>query len=151
MVCTGAKDPINSLLSSRRYVSLFQRLGEEVSFCDFKIQNIVASFNTNCAIDLESLANTCGVFASYEPEIFPGLVLRTSIEGRPLCVLVFRSGKCVITGAKTQGDIERMHGFLVTGILREVLREGQGLCSAEYRREVKKRKIQSLLNRDGGE
>ena len=64
--------------------------------------------------------------------------------------LVFRSGRCVITGAKTQGDIEKMHKFLVcpSGILNEALREGQGLCSAEYRRQVKKKKIQSLLNRD---
>lgn len=105
----------------------------------------MASFSLPGAVDLEKLAQSCGVFASYEPEVFPGLVLRTQVETRALCVLVFRSGRCVITGAKAQEDIVKMWRFLSTGVLKGVTQRGGQTCSAQYRREVKKQRISSLL------
>jgi len=63
-----------------------------------EVQNIVASSSTGFKVNLDQLAleseNT-----EYEPEQFPGLVFRLD---EPKCVmLVFRSGKMIITGAKT--------------------------------------------------
>ena len=52
-----------------------------------------------CAINLPRLANLLGTKrAVYEVEIFPALRLT---EFAPLCVNVFHTGKCVITGLKS--------------------------------------------------
>lgn len=127
-------------------MGLFESLGEDLLFCDFQVQNIVASFSMEGALDLELLAQTTSYYCSYEPEVFPGLVLRCSVLGRKLCILVFRSGKCVVTGAKTQDDIQRIFHFLATGVLLEVRQVGGETSSSVYRKEVKKRKLISLTN-----
>jgi hypothetical protein len=42
-------------------------------------------------------------FASYEPELFPGLIYR--LASPRVVFLIFVSGKIVITGAKTERDV----------------------------------------------
>jgi transcription initiation factor TFIID TATA-box-binding protein len=54
-------------------------------------------------IRLEGLVYAHSAFASYEPELFPGLIYRL-ISPKVVC-LVFVSGKIVITGAKKEIDL----------------------------------------------
>ena len=81
MVCTGAKNEALSRLASRKYVRLLQKHGVPVSFRDFKIQNIVAATNVQRTIKLNELAQAYGPYVSYEPDLFPGLVFRTTSLG----------------------------------------------------------------------
>ena len=62
-----------------------------------RIENVVASISVNAEIDLDRLAASLPS-AEYEPEQFPGLVLR--LEDPKSAILVFSSGKMVCTGAK---------------------------------------------------
>ena len=68
-----------------------------------KIENVVASASVDAEIDLDKIAATLPN-AEYEPEQFPGLVLR--LEKPKTAILVFTSGKMVCTGAKTPKMIE---------------------------------------------
>jgi len=52
---------------------------------------------------LEKLYQAHGGFCHYEPEIFPGLIYR--ILDLSVVVLIFVSGKIVLTGARTREDI----------------------------------------------
>lgn len=63
-----------------------------------EVQNIVASANMNVTVNLDVLATKCEN-TEYEPEQFPGLVF--SLAEPKTVMLVFRSGKMIITGAKT--------------------------------------------------
>ncbi|GJN19891.1 hypothetical protein PR202_gb07206 [Eleusine coracana subsp. coracana] len=103
MVCTGAKTEEQSKLAARKYARIIQKLGYPAQFRDFKIQNMVASCDVKFPIRLEGLALTCGVFAHYEPEIFPGLIYR--MADPKIVLLVFVSGKVVLTGAKVREDL----------------------------------------------
>ncbi|TVU32001.1 hypothetical protein EJB05_23717 [Eragrostis curvula] len=121
MVCTGAKTEDQSKLAARKYARIIQKLGypaqfREYSFLishlkrmdscdeqDFKIQNMVASCDVKFPIRLEGLALNCGIFANYEPEIFPGLIYR--MADPKIVLLVFVSGKVVLTGAKVREQI----------------------------------------------
>jgi transcription initiation factor TFIID TATA-box-binding protein len=67
-----------------------------------EIQNIVASANLNVRVNLDILAIE-SYNAEYAPEQFPGLVLR--LEEPKITVLIFSTGKVIITGAKTIKDI----------------------------------------------
>ncbi|GFY80706.1 TATA binding protein 2 [Actinidia rufa] len=101
MVCTGAKSEQQSKLAARK---------------DFKIQNIVASCDVKFPIRLEGLAYSHGAFSSvsgnprphlvvlmqYEPELFPGLIYR--MKQPKIVLLIFVSGKIVLTGAKVRDE-----------------------------------------------
>ncbi|OYT52770.1 MAG: hypothetical protein B6U72_07510 [Candidatus Altiarchaeales archaeon ex4484_2] len=62
------------------------------------IQNIVASASLGFEVNLDMLAMECEN-TEYEPEQFPGLVF--SLAKPKTVMLVFKSGKMIITGAKT--------------------------------------------------
>merc|ERR1719382_1940180 len=83
MVCTGAKSEEDSRLAARKYARIVQKL----------------EFPTR----LEGLVLTHSQFSSYEPELFPGLIYRM-VKPR-IVLLIFVSGKVVLTGAKVRTEI----------------------------------------------
>ena len=103
MVVTGAKSEDDSKLASRKYARIIQKLGFNAKFTDFKIQNIVGSCDIRFPIRLEGLASRHHHFSSYEPELFPGLIYRM-IKPK-IVLLIFVSGKIVLTGAKVREEI----------------------------------------------
>ncbi|XP_042337943.1 TATA box-binding protein-like 2 isoform X2 [Plectropomus leopardus] len=103
MVCTGAKSEEQSRLAARKYARVVQKLGFPARFLDFKIQNMVASCDVCFPIRLEGLVLTHQQFSSYEPELFPGLIYRM-VKPR-IVLLIFVSGKVVLTGAKERAEI----------------------------------------------
>ena len=70
---------------------------------DFKIQNIVGSCDIKFPIRLEGRASRHHHFSSYEPELFPGLIYR--MMKPKIVLLIFVSGKIVLTGAKVREEI----------------------------------------------
>ncbi|KAI7842177.1 hypothetical protein COHA_004198 [Chlorella ohadii] len=105
MVCTGTKSEQEARTASRKYAKILQKLGYAVSFKEFKIQNMVGSCDVKFPIRLEGLASTHAMFCSYEPELFPGLIYR--MADPKIVLLIFVSGKVVLTGAKKREDIYR--------------------------------------------
>ncbi|KAJ3412246.1 TATA-box-binding protein [Chytridiales sp. JEL 0842] len=103
MVVTGAKSEDDSKHAARKYARIIQKLGFPAKFTDFKIQNIVGSCDVKFPIRLEGLVYAHGHFASYEPELFPGLIYR--MVKPKIVLLIFVSGKIVLTGAKVRDEI----------------------------------------------
>ena len=71
---------------------------------EIKIVNIVVSTALEKEVPLEKMAATLPN-TEYNPEQFPGLVLR--IKDPKTSALVFSSGKVVCTGARTMGDVDK--------------------------------------------
>ena len=66
----------------------------------------MASHDVKFAIKLESLLQKSqekSIACRYEPELFPGLIFR--MREPAVVLLIFASGKIVLTGAKTRNDI----------------------------------------------
>jgi transcription initiation factor TFIID TATA-box-binding protein len=103
MVCTGARSEEDSKKAARQYAKIIHKLNFPVKFTEFKIQNIVGSCDVGFPIRLEGLANAHSRFCSYEPEMFPGLIYR--MQKPKIVLLIFVSGKLVLTGAKDRNDI----------------------------------------------
>lgn len=139
MVCTGAKDEANSLLAARKYVHAFRKFGFNVRFRGFRVQNLVASTDVGGLLKLEEMALAFGALAGYEPDMFPGLILR--LQQPKVVYLCFRSGKVVITGARTRQMIVDSFTAVYKGILRHFI-DGQGTHnSAQYRHECAHRRM----------
>ncbi|XP_022747021.1 TATA-box-binding protein 1-like [Durio zibethinus] len=103
IVCTGAKTEKQSLTAARKYARIIQKLGFDITFNDFKIQNIVASCDVGCPLSLVRMSTFHGEFSVYEPELFPGLIYR--MKKPKVAILVFPSGKIVIAGAQKTEEI----------------------------------------------
>jgi transcription initiation factor TFIID TATA-box-binding protein len=78
----------------------------------------VGSIDVGFCLRLESFHSSMdhSQFSSYEPDLFPGLIYRL-LEPK-VVLLIFVSGKVVITGAKFRSDInkafEKMYFVLKT-------------------------------------
>jgi len=72
---------------------------------DYKVQNIVATASLEKPIPLTKLART-QPNTEYNPETFPGLVLR--IKEPKSAVLVFSSGNLVCTGTKSTTQVRKV-------------------------------------------
>lgn len=71
---------------------------------DIRIVNIVVSTSLEKDIPLEKMAATLPN-TEYNPEQFPGLVLRVKVP--KTSALIFSSGKVVCTGARTLEDVDK--------------------------------------------
>lgn len=104
VVVTGGKSEKMVRLAARKYARIIQKIGfPDVKFEDFKIQNIVGSADVKFPIRLEGIVDDHADYSSYEPEMFPGLVYR--MVQPKIVMLIFVSGKVVLTGAKTRADL----------------------------------------------
>ncbi len=104
IVVAGTKTENEAKIASKKFVKKLLKLGFKVTFNEFKIQNIVCSYNMQALLSLEKIYLRTENFSCYEPELFPGLILR--IEKATL--LIFGSGKIVITGLKMYDDVSRI-------------------------------------------
>lgn len=137
MVCTGAKTELESRLAGRKYVRVLQKHGIPVSFRNFKIQNIVASAEIPRTLKLLELSRAYGPYVSYEPDLFPGLVFRTTAP--KLVFLLFRSGKIVITGAKCREEISSTFRSLFFGIIVKYIDyDDTSASSSDYRAKMRR-------------
>lgn len=103
IVITGAKSIEQSQFAGKKFCKILAKIGFPTSFQGFKIQNIVGSCDLKSNVRLEGLAFDTYISSSFEPEVFPGLVYR--MIAPKIVILVFVSGKMVITGAKTTNDV----------------------------------------------
>jgi len=104
MVCTGAKSEENSKIAARKFARIIKKIGFPAKFHEFTIQNIVASCDVGFQIRLETLSQSHAQLCKYEPEIFPGLIYE--LLDKKIVLLIFVSGKIVLTGAKTKEGID---------------------------------------------
>jgi TATA-box binding protein (TBP) (component of TFIID and TFIIIB) len=70
----------------------------------FKIENIVASANLEVELDLYGIAREVDN-VEYEPEQFPGAILK--LKEPKTSLLLFKNGKLICTGAKSEADVEK--------------------------------------------
>ncbi len=116
MVVTGTKSVNQLVYAVKRILKSLIDKGIDIrGRPQIQLQNIVASANLHVIIDLERAAQELER-SMYEPEQFPGLIYRMN---KPRVVLlIFSSGKMVITGAKREHEVEEAVKTIY-GILKE--------------------------------
>ncbi len=126
MVITGAKSTQMLIKGFKRILRLFYKHGILITGKPrVQIQNVVASANLNAEVNLEIAAEQLDN-VMYEPEQFPGLIYKMN-EPR-VVLLIFSSGKMVITGAKSEEEVAQAVKNIYAklsyiGALREMVEE----------------------------
>jgi transcription initiation factor TFIID TATA-box-binding protein len=106
VVCTGAKNVADVHTVIGNMAKKLNSIGiQTMENPQITVQNIVASADLHTILNLNAIAIGLGLEnIEYEPEQFPGLVYR--IDDPKVVVLIFSSGKLVVTGGKTPEDCE---------------------------------------------
>lgn len=104
MVVLGNTSEAMARTSARLFTAIIKKTGHAVRFRDFKVQNMVGTCDIGFPIRLEKLVYAHAKHTSYEPELFPGLIYR--MQSPKVVILVFVSGKFVVTGAKTLEEMK---------------------------------------------
>ena len=116
MVVTGAKSVNQLVFAVKKILKTLMNKGIPIyGKPQIQIQNIVASANLGMMVDLEKAALALPG-SMYEPEQFPGLIYR--MEKPVVVLLIFSSGKMVITGAKREEEVVK-----AVNIIYEILKE----------------------------
>jgi transcription initiation factor TFIID TATA-box-binding protein len=116
VVLTGAKS-IESLSEGLEILgNLLRSLHIDIpQKLTYKIQNIVTSADLGSGINLNKIAVGFNLDRiEYEPEQFPGLVYR--LENPKVVVLLFGSGKLIITGGKEPDDARKAVQKILTDL-----------------------------------
>lgn len=105
MVVTGTKSVAQLVEAVKRILKILSRHSVEIRGKPrVQIQNIVAGGDLHAYVNLEKAAYILED-SMYEPEQFPGLIYR--MRDPRVVLLIFSSGKMVITGAKEEREVER--------------------------------------------
>lgn len=106
LVCTGASSIADMTTAVEMAFENLRTLGLDIPpEPDVTVQNIVTSGDLGTELNLTAIAIGLGLeTVEYEPEQFPGLVYRA--DELSVVVLLFGSGKFVITGGERPSDAE---------------------------------------------
>ncbi|MCS7135189.1 MAG: TATA-box-binding protein [Candidatus Aenigmarchaeota archaeon] len=104
IVCTGARSIEDVKRVIKKVIDAIKSagLGNPTKYT-VQIENIVASAKLKSTLNLDKIAFEVEE-SEYEPEQFPGLVLR--MRNPKVAFLLFSSGKIVCTGARKIKDVE---------------------------------------------
>ncbi|CAI5715731.1 unnamed protein product [Hyaloperonospora brassicae] len=120
-VVIGASSVEDAKVAAEKLVSILKKVSFPSESSPFTICNVVGSADVCFKIRLEGLARDHIRFSTYEPELFPGLIYRML---RPKCtLLIFISGKIVVTGCKTPANGEKAVSKIFPVLLQYRLRE----------------------------
>ena len=121
IICTGAKSENESKSNCIKFSKMLKKVGFKTQLKDFKIQNINASYEIKfklSLIDLYSKIHTLmnnnnnskyfdydnNNYCKYNKDVFSGIILY--LHKSKISLLIFESGKIVLSGAKKREELE---------------------------------------------
>ena len=119
MICSGAKSEKESKGACMKFAKIVKKVGFNTDLKDFKIQNIIASYDIKFKLSLFKLYNEINTminnakklgnnnnYCKYNKDIFPGLIFY--INDSRISVTIFESGKVKFSGAKKRKEINEI-------------------------------------------
>lgn len=102
IICSGASNEKEIELAIKKASKIIHEIQKSVKVptkVEFTVVNLVATANLNTTLDLFKTATYLDN-VEYEPEQFPGAILR--IEDPKITLLLFKNGKVICAGAKKE-------------------------------------------------
>ena len=107
VICSGASNEEQIAQAIRKASKIIHEIQPKVKVqtnVDYTVVNLVVTANLNQSLDLFQTAMKLDN-VEYEPEQFPGAILR--IEEPKLTLLLFKNGKVICAGAKREEDLKK--------------------------------------------
>uniref|UniRef100_A0A0G4FMH0 TATA-box-binding protein n=1 Tax=Chromera velia CCMP2878 TaxID=1169474 RepID=A0A0G4FMH0_9ALVE len=112
VLITSAQSEAEARLAGKKIIRLLQlSVHPEANFCNFKVESLMANGDVCHPIRLEELAKANPAYASYEPEVFSGLVWQSI---KPYArVLIWVTGSVSINGQVSQAEVQEVFRKIV--------------------------------------
>ncbi len=111
IICVGAKTLAEAKEGIKKTLQSLRKIGIKIpKKYKIKIENVVATANLKKELNLEDIAFALEE-SEYEPEQFPGLIMR--LQKPKVAFLIFSSGSLVCAGAKTEEEAKKGINALV--------------------------------------
>ena len=107
IICSGASSEAQislAILKASKLIHEIQKVVKIQKNAEYKVVNLVATANLNTTLDLFNTALKLDN-VEYEPEQFPGAIMR--LADPKLTLLLFKNGKLICAGAKTETDLKK--------------------------------------------
>lgn len=107
IICSGASNEEMIVQAIKKASKLIHEIQPKVKVqtsVEYTVVNLVVTANLNMSLDLFQTALKLDN-VEYEPEQFPGAILR--IEEPKLTLLLFKNGKVICAGAKREEDLKK--------------------------------------------
>jgi len=107
VICSGASSENQISMAIYKASKLIHEIQKSVKIqknADYTVVNLVATANLNITLDLFKTAMELDN-VEYEPEQFPGAILR--IQDPKLTLLLFKNGKLICAGAKKEEYLKK--------------------------------------------
>ena len=106
IVCTGAKKKQQAKREIARVVKTLAKYGyPDIFLQKLTVQNLVANAHVPYRVNQQALSLDHSDYCTFDNEAFPGVIIRHPEVRGKLTVLLFASGKMVVTGAKQLDDV----------------------------------------------
>jgi len=128
VICSGASSESQISLAIYKASKLIHEIQKSVKIqknSPYTVVNLVATANLNMTLDLFKTAMELDN-VEYEPEQFPGAILR--IQDPKLTLLLFKNGKMICAGAKKEEFLKkglRIASKLIRPINKDILPSGK--------------------------
>lgn len=114
MICSGGQSVSEAKTACNKFSKIVKKMGYKVELKDFRIQNIIMSYDTQFKISLSDLYNKINNlvnnsnknYVKYNKEIFPGVIFY--IDDFKINITIFETGKVILSGGKKRKDIEEI-------------------------------------------
>lgn len=110
IVCTGSKNRIEAVVVIKEVIENIKKMPygyPDLHISNYNIENVVSRAVFSAPIDCRSLSVALAKYCSYEPDNFPGVIFRPP-QIHPACVLIFTSGRMILTGAKSESGAKNL-------------------------------------------
>ena len=134
IVCTGTNGTAQTRCALLTVTRLLRECGYEgLRIRHLRVENAVAAVRWHTLIDLPKFYERHRTMCAYEPELFPGLILRPFLSGIGI-FLLFSTGRVVITGCRSRRAIHASRAWLIALILgdRIVGTDAPSSCRISY-------------------
>ena len=131
----GIRTEENALRAAKKFGKILKNIGFKVKLRNFKIVNLVSRVDFGFPIEIGRLASAEGHsrMCKYEPQEFAGAIYKVAKPKTTL--LIFRSGKVMIMGAKKLEEIDEAILYIFP-----ILRQFRKKSIDEIRQEIEKKK-----------
>jgi transcription initiation factor TFIID TATA-box-binding protein len=128
MVLTGCRDFLLCVLATHKVIAVLRQAIPSVDFecSSIQMQNIVGHVDMRLergSVDLEMFYKEYNIECTFQRSMFPRLVYRA--QHSAVVMLIFASGRVVITGGKCLASINAAWEALRAKLLRFVREEGE--------------------------
>jgi transcription initiation factor TFIID TATA-box-binding protein len=111
MVLTGCKTYIECINCALQVVSMLRQCTRGTFFelhsvhVQNMVGNVILNIDSDKYIDLNEMQQQNSIYCTYQKKMFPGLIFRP--VDSPIVLLLFTSGRIVVTGGKSVDDMQK--------------------------------------------